>query len=187
MPSPPVDRSTIWPYEDGDPAELYYSRTAHPAGLEAERRLGELEGGPALLFPSGAAATPSVVPITMTPSAPSLASTPSSSIVTVLARPGPSIAQASPRTASTRCAAWPSRPGPVAPTDPVMRAIAFFVPASHVFEGMRAVILDGVSFPTRELALAFAIDVLYVVGSAWLFSWSLRQVRVRGLLSRFGE
>jgi hypothetical protein len=35
--------------------------------------------------------------------------------------------------------------------------------------------------------LAFAIDVLYVAGAAWLFSWSLRQVRVRGLLSRFGE
>lgn len=61
MPSPPVDRSTIWPYEDADPGELYYSRTAHPAGLEAERRLGELEGGPALLFPSGSAATTSVV------------------------------------------------------------------------------------------------------------------------------
>jgi ABC-2 type transport system permease protein len=69
----------------------------------------------------------------------------------------------------------------------VMRGIAFFVPASHVFEGMRAVLLDGAGFPGRELALAFAIDVLYVVGAAWLFSWSLRQVRARGLLSRFGE
>ena len=69
----------------------------------------------------------------------------------------------------------------------VMRGIAFFVPASHVFEGMRAVLLEGAGFPVGQLALAFAIDVLYVVGAAWLFSWSLRQVRVRGLLSRFGE
>jgi hypothetical protein len=30
-------------------------------------------------------------------------------------------------------------------------------------------------------------DALYVLGAARLFSWSLRQVRPRGLLSRFGE
>ena len=45
-----VDRSTIWPYDEhGEPGEYYYSRYAHPTGTEAERRLGELEGGDALL------------------------------------------------------------------------------------------------------------------------------------------
>ena len=76
---------------------------------------------------------------------------------------------------------------PVDELPAVMRGIAFFVPASHVFEGMRAVILEGAGFPVRELVTAFAVDALYVVGAAWLFSWSLRQVRARGLLSRFGE
>ena len=52
-----LDRSTIWPYEDGEPGEFYYQRYAHPAGVEAERKLGELEGGRALLFPSGSGAT----------------------------------------------------------------------------------------------------------------------------------
>jgi cystathionine gamma-synthase len=52
-----LDRSTTWPYEDGEPGEFYYQRYSHPAGAEAERRLGELEGGHALLFPSGAGAT----------------------------------------------------------------------------------------------------------------------------------
>ena len=52
-----VDRSTIWPYRDGEPGEFYYQRYAHPTGVEAERRLGELDGGHALLFPSGAGAT----------------------------------------------------------------------------------------------------------------------------------
>jgi len=52
-----LDRSTIWPYEDGKPGEFYYQRYSHPAGAEAERRLGELEGGHALLFPSGSGAT----------------------------------------------------------------------------------------------------------------------------------
>ena len=52
-----LDRSTIWPYEDGEPGEFYYQRYAHPAGVEAERALGGLEGGHALLFPSGSGAT----------------------------------------------------------------------------------------------------------------------------------
>jgi cystathionine gamma-synthase len=57
----PLDRSTIWPYEDGEPGEFYYQRYGHPAGVEAEAALGELEGGHALLFPSGSAATTSLV------------------------------------------------------------------------------------------------------------------------------
>jgi cystathionine gamma-synthase len=56
-----LDRSTIWPYEDGEPGRFYYQRSAHPAGVEAERLLGELEGGRALLFPSGAGATTALV------------------------------------------------------------------------------------------------------------------------------
>ena len=56
-----VDRSTIWPYRDGEPGEFYYQRYGHPTGAEAERRLGELDGGHALLFPSGAGATTALV------------------------------------------------------------------------------------------------------------------------------
>ena len=52
-----VDRSTIWPYRDGEPGEFYYQRYAHPTGVEAENHLGKLDGGRALLFPSGAGAT----------------------------------------------------------------------------------------------------------------------------------
>jgi cystathionine gamma-synthase len=52
-----LDRSTIWPYKDGEPGEFYYQRYGHPAGVAAERALGELEGGHALLFPSGSGAT----------------------------------------------------------------------------------------------------------------------------------
>ncbi len=61
MPSEPLDRSTIWPYEGGEPGEFYYSRYAHPTGVAAEHALGELEGGEALLFPSGAGATTALV------------------------------------------------------------------------------------------------------------------------------
>jgi len=52
-----VDRSAIWPYEDGEPGAFVYQRYGHPTGAEAEAALGELEGGTALLYPSGSAAT----------------------------------------------------------------------------------------------------------------------------------
>jgi cystathionine gamma-synthase len=58
---PGLDRATIHPYVDATPGPFYYQRVAHPVGLEAERVLGELEGGPALLFPSGAGATTALV------------------------------------------------------------------------------------------------------------------------------
>jgi cystathionine gamma-synthase len=56
-----IDRSTIWPYKDGEPGEFIYQRYGHPTGAEAERRLGELDGGHALLFSSGAGATTALV------------------------------------------------------------------------------------------------------------------------------
>jgi cystathionine gamma-synthase len=57
-----VDRSTIWPYDEaGDPGRFFYSRYAHPAGAAAEARLGELEGGEALLYASGMGAVTTVV------------------------------------------------------------------------------------------------------------------------------
>jgi cystathionine gamma-synthase len=54
--TPPLDRSTIWPYEEGEPGEFYYSRYGNPTQAAAERALGELEGGEALLFSSGTGA-----------------------------------------------------------------------------------------------------------------------------------
>jgi cystathionine gamma-synthase len=60
-PVEPLDRATIWPYRAGEPGPFYYQRYAHPNGVAAERALGELEGGEALLFPSGTAAATAFV------------------------------------------------------------------------------------------------------------------------------
>jgi cystathionine gamma-synthase len=57
----PLDRSTIWPFGEGEPGAFYYQRYAHPTGVAAERRLAELEGGDALLFPSGSGAITALV------------------------------------------------------------------------------------------------------------------------------
>ena len=46
----------LWPYVDGEPGDFYYSRYGHPAIAEAEAALGELDGGTAILFPSGTGA-----------------------------------------------------------------------------------------------------------------------------------
>ena len=57
----PLDRSATWPYEDGEPGRFSYARADHPAGVAVEEALSELDGGKALLFPSGAGATAAVV------------------------------------------------------------------------------------------------------------------------------
>jgi cystathionine gamma-synthase len=57
----PLDRSTTWPYVDGEPGPFHYARNAHPVGVEVERLLGGLEGGEALLFSSGMGATTALV------------------------------------------------------------------------------------------------------------------------------
>jgi cystathionine gamma-synthase len=64
---PPLDRSTTWPYVDGEPGPFHYARNAHPVGVEAERMLGELEGGDALLFSSGMGAETALVLALLSP------------------------------------------------------------------------------------------------------------------------
>jgi cystathionine gamma-synthase len=58
----PLDRSTIWPYDEhGEAREFHYQRFGSPTVAAAEAALGELDGGTALLFPSGAGATTALV------------------------------------------------------------------------------------------------------------------------------
>lgn len=58
---PAVDRATVRPHVGPDPDPFYYQRAGHPVGAEAERLVGDLEGGPSLLFPSGMAAETALV------------------------------------------------------------------------------------------------------------------------------
>jgi len=59
--SAPLDRSTTWPYAEGEPGEFTYARFSSPTLAEAERALAELDGGEALVFASGSAATTAIV------------------------------------------------------------------------------------------------------------------------------
>jgi cystathionine gamma-synthase len=65
----PIDRSTTWPYVDGEPGAFSYARFSNPTVSEAERALGELDGGEALLYASGSAAATSLVLALLRPGA----------------------------------------------------------------------------------------------------------------------
>lgn len=57
----PLDRSATWPYEKGEPGRFSYARADHPTGVACEEALGKLDGGHALLYPSGMGAVTTVV------------------------------------------------------------------------------------------------------------------------------
>jgi len=57
----PLDRSATWPYEGGEPGRFSYARADHPTGVACEEVLGALDGGHALLYPSGMGAVTTVV------------------------------------------------------------------------------------------------------------------------------
>jgi cystathionine gamma-synthase len=67
--TPAVQRATIHAFDDGEPGPFYYQRAAHPVALEAERLLGELDGGYAVLFPSGMGAITSLALALLKPGA----------------------------------------------------------------------------------------------------------------------
>ena len=75
---------------------------------------------------------------------------------------------------------------PVSILPPFLQGISKFIPASHIFEGMRTVITGGI-FPARELFWALGLNVLYLIVSLNFFFWMFGVVKRRGLLVRVGE
>lgn len=52
----------LWPYDErGEPGGFFYARYGHPTVADAEARLGQLDGGTAVLFPSGTGAGTALV------------------------------------------------------------------------------------------------------------------------------
>lgn len=75
---------------------------------------------------------------------------------------------------------------PVSVLPPFLQVVARFVPASHVFEGMRAVIEKG-AVPLTDLLWAAGLNIVYISLAFAYFFWVFRTVRKKGLLSRIGE
>jgi ABC-2 type transport system permease protein len=75
---------------------------------------------------------------------------------------------------------------PVATLPGWLQPVAWSLPSAYVFEGMRAVLFDGV-FRLDFLAAAAALNALYLAGASAFFLYMLRIARRRGLLLRQGE
>ncbi len=65
-----------------------------------------------------------------------------------------------------------------------MHYIAFLLPPSYVFEGMRAIIL-GQSFSSSQLLWGVGLAVLYIVLAGWFFIRVYRYAVRTGLLARY--
>jgi ABC-2 type transport system permease protein len=72
---------------------------------------------------------------------------------------------------------------PLAALPPSLRAIASALPSTHVFEGMRSVVVAG-QMAWGHLAWALVLNVLYLGLAAALVAWVLRVALERGLLPK---
>lgn len=67
-----------------------------------------------------------------------------------------------------------------------LRPVAFSLPASHVFEGMRDVMVAH-AFRAERLVDALALNLAYLALSGAVFLWAFRGARTRGALLQLGE
>jgi ABC-2 type transport system permease protein len=75
---------------------------------------------------------------------------------------------------------------PVSVLPSFLHPIAYALPATHVFEGMRAALLQGVT-AWDHLAAAFALNLIWLAAAALLFGRQFHAARVSGALISIGE
>ena len=75
---------------------------------------------------------------------------------------------------------------PVSVLPVALRPVALALPSSHVFEGMRAVLLHGV-VQWGEMGWAIGLNVIWTAAAMALFARQFRAARVRGALISIGE
>lgn len=72
---------------------------------------------------------------------------------------------------------------PVSALPSFLQPIAWAIPASHVFEGMRTVIVHR-TFPTEQLLWAFLLDAIYLGLATMLFMRMVDYAKNQGTLSK---
>lgn len=75
---------------------------------------------------------------------------------------------------------------PIAVLPAWLQPVAWALPSSHVFEGMRAVLLQGV-VRWDHFAAALALDAVYLAIGTALFALAVRHARGAGTLLQMGE
>ncbi|MDA8168483.1 MAG: ABC transporter permease [Nitrospiraceae bacterium] len=67
-----------------------------------------------------------------------------------------------------------------------LQAVAFFIPASHAFEGMREVINTS-AFPVADVLWATGFNLLYISLSLVFFARIYKRVLMKGIIPKVGE
>ncbi|MBY0336409.1 MAG: ABC transporter permease [Acetobacteraceae bacterium] len=67
-----------------------------------------------------------------------------------------------------------------------LQPVAYALPASHVFEGMRGVLVHGTA-EWGHLAAAYGLNLLWLAGMSWVFLRQFQAARVKGALLNIGE
>ena len=75
---------------------------------------------------------------------------------------------------------------PVAVLPAALRPIALALPSAHVFEGMRAVLLQN-TIRWDHMAWAVGLNIAWTLAAAVVFARQFRAARVRGALLSIGE
>ena len=75
---------------------------------------------------------------------------------------------------------------PIATLPDWLQPVALALPSSHIFEGMRSVLVDGV-FRADFLFNAVALNVVFLAVGLAAFLYAFRLARERGLLLQIGE
>jgi len=75
---------------------------------------------------------------------------------------------------------------PIATLPAWLQPVAWALPSSWVFEGMRAVLFTG-HFRLDMLAMAAGLNLLHILGATGFFLWTCEVARSRGLLVQQGE
>ena len=75
---------------------------------------------------------------------------------------------------------------PLSTLPPWLQEIALFIPTSYVFEGMRALLLDG-QWRGDLLRQAFMLNCIYFSLGMSIFLLAFRSARKHGLLLQAGE
>jgi ABC-2 type transport system permease protein len=67
-----------------------------------------------------------------------------------------------------------------------LQPVALALPPTYVFEGLRAIVLQG-TFEAHLMAKAFMLNLVYFASGAAAFAFFLRRARVHGSLVQMGE
>jgi len=67
-----------------------------------------------------------------------------------------------------------------------LQPFALALPAAHVFEGMRAALVEQ-RMDWGHLVAAYVLNAAWIAGMAWVFMRQFQSARVRGALLNIGE